>query len=514
MALLYSDTVRDFGTRYHDFAKGQIEYILGNNPKHFSYMVGFGNNYPLNPHHRGASGSYDGNVAAPGNNRHILYGALVGGPESADDFDYHDDRPNYISNEVALDYNAGFTGALARLFLEYGGKKLDNFPQPEQRDGEFFVQASINQQGPAFTEIRALLNNRSAWPARLSSSLSFRYFVNLSELVAAGYGPSDVEVKSNYSQGATVSGLLPWDAATSIYYVDVSFAGVVIGPGAGQFAKEAQVRIGLKSGVPTSAWNPSNDWSYQGLLSGQNNLSTSSNIPVYEFGTKKLSGATPPQSTPGTPAISVDSVSLLEGNSGQKLATFTVKLSATSAKTVTVNYATANGTATAGSDYLAKSGALTFIPGVTSQTVSVPVLGDTLIENDETFLLKLSSPVNATLAVTQGIGTIVDDDAKNDVDVLYAVRDDWGTGFVADLSIKNNLATDINDWTLEFDMTANITNIWNADIISHVGSHYVIKPKAWTKLIAAKGTTTFGFQAQPGGASKTITNLYFNGKKV
>jgi hypothetical protein len=66
LALIYSDTVNDYQGRYHDFAVQQINCILGNNPNHFSYEVGFGSNYPLNEHHRGASGVWDGNVANPG----------------------------------------------------------------------------------------------------------------------------------------------------------------------------------------------------------------------------------------------------------------------------------------------------------------------------------------------------------------------------------------------------------------------------------------------------------------
>ena len=75
-----------------------------------------------------ASGVAD--IADPGPNRHILYGALVGGPGAPDDHSYVDDRSNYITNEVALDYNAGFTGALAALVEEHDGKPLDVFPPP------------------------------------------------------------------------------------------------------------------------------------------------------------------------------------------------------------------------------------------------------------------------------------------------------------------------------------------------------------------------------------------------
>ena len=94
LALVYSDTVGDKSGRYHDFAVRQINYMLGDNPQGRSYVVGFGNNPPLNPHHRGASGVYDGNVNAAYDNRHILYGALVGGPQTASDSDYVDSRGN------------------------------------------------------------------------------------------------------------------------------------------------------------------------------------------------------------------------------------------------------------------------------------------------------------------------------------------------------------------------------------------------------------------------------------
>ncbi|NER84336.1 MAG: glycosyl hydrolase family 9, partial [Leptolyngbya sp. SIO1D8] len=59
-------------------------------------------------------------------NDNILFGALVGGPSSPDDFAYEDSRTNYITNEVALDYNAGFTGALARMVDTFGGNPLSD----------------------------------------------------------------------------------------------------------------------------------------------------------------------------------------------------------------------------------------------------------------------------------------------------------------------------------------------------------------------------------------------------
>lgn len=87
-------------------------------------------------------------------------------------------------------------------------------------------------------------------------------------------------------------------------------------------------------------------------------------------------------------------------------------LVATSASAqVTVNWATANGTATAGQDYVAASGTLTFASGETQKTISITVNGDTTPEANETFRVLLSSPINATIADGDGLGTITDDDS-------------------------------------------------------------------------------------------------------
>jgi endoglucanase len=129
LAFIYARTDgAEHAERYREFATRQIRYILGDNPRRSSYVVGFGANPPQRPHHRGASGVSD--IGDPGPNRHVLYGALVGGPVAPDDGAYNDDRGNYIANEVALDYNAGFTGALAALAAESDGKPLEGFPEP------------------------------------------------------------------------------------------------------------------------------------------------------------------------------------------------------------------------------------------------------------------------------------------------------------------------------------------------------------------------------------------------
>ena len=88
---------------------------------------------------------------------------------------------------------------------------------------------------------------------------------------------------------------------------------------------------------------------------------------------------------------------MTESNAAQT-ATYTVTLSTASGRSITVDYATSNGTATAPADYTAASGTLTFAPGETSQTVIVPLAGDVLDEADETFLVTLANPVAAVRA--------------------------------------------------------------------------------------------------------------------
>src|SRR5262249_27200098 len=110
------------------------------------------------------------------------------------------------------------------------------------------------------------------------------------------------------------------------------------------------------------------------------------------------------------PALAISDVTTAEGNSGTHAVTFTVSLSAASGQTITVAYATVNGTATAGSDYQAASGWLTIPAGQTSGTITVWVNGDRLGEANETFAVNLSSPTSATIADGQGTGTIIDDD--------------------------------------------------------------------------------------------------------
>ena len=110
------------------------------------------------------------------------------------------------------------------------------------------------------------------------------------------------------------------------------------------------------------------------------------------------------------PSLSIDDVTVVEGNSGTVNAVFTVTLDAASGQTVGVNYATADGTATQPADYTSTSGSLSFTPGQTTRTITVPVIGETVPEANETFFVNLSGATNATISDNQGAGTITNDD--------------------------------------------------------------------------------------------------------
>src|SRR5213083_1633113 len=124
------------------------------------------------------------------------------------------------------------------------------------------------------------------------------------------------------------------------------------------------------------------------------------------------SGSQPSVIVSAPPTIAINDVTVTEGNGGTTNAIFSVTLSAASSQTITVTYATADGTATtADNDYVAASGTVTFAPGVTSQPVTVTVNGDTKFEPDETFFVNLSNPTGgATISDGQGQGTILNDD--------------------------------------------------------------------------------------------------------
>ncbi|OOM77149.1 endoglucanase 1 precursor [Clostridium puniceum] len=115
-ALIYNKYKPNAGIT--DWSKKQMNYLLGNNPLNRSYEVGYSEKSVKYPHHRASHGSTTNKLENPVESKHTLWGALVGGPDGSDN--HIDSRGEYVSNEVGIDYNAGFVGALAGLYEIYG----------------------------------------------------------------------------------------------------------------------------------------------------------------------------------------------------------------------------------------------------------------------------------------------------------------------------------------------------------------------------------------------------------
>jgi Calx-beta domain/Bacterial Ig domain len=158
-------------------------------------------------------------------------------------------------------------------------------------------------------------------------------------------------------------------------------------------------------------------------------------------------------------SLTINDVSINEGNSGQSNVTFTVTLSPTSGHTVTVKYATASGTATAGTDFSARTGTLTFTPAELTRTFTVPVLGDTRDEPAETFTVTLSDAVNATIGDDIGVATIDDNDPTpslriNDRSVTEPKSGSINVTFTVTLSAASGQTVTVNYTTVDGSATA------------------------------------------------------------
>ncbi len=299
IGFLYADRLPEGAVKqkFLSWAKGQLDYALGSNPQNRSYLIGFqpaGKTVVTTPHHGTAHAPWAGwehmmkdKPEFRFNARHVLYGGLVGGPNWNDE--YKPEVGNAAQTEVALDYNAGITANLVRMTATVGGKPLANFPPKEKPDLEYFVEAAVVNSQSNSVEIKARLNNRSAFPARICTNLSFRYYFQLEtpkETILA-------EVVDG--SGAVISKPMLFKGTT--YFVTVSFPNTPIFPGGldanhgWQPFYRKEVAFRLKT---TGSWNNANDWSYKGVALQGKMPVVASQITVWE-GNQKLSGIEPPK---------------------------------------------------------------------------------------------------------------------------------------------------------------------------------------------------------------------------
>nr|WP_211326217.1 glycoside hydrolase family 9 protein [Thermosporothrix hazakensis] len=572
VALVYADYLGSSDplySRYHDFGVRQINYALGDNPRNCSYVVGFGACPPQDPHHRTSHGSWTDSLQNPTHNRHILYGALVGGPKAAND-QYTDDRTDYTGNEVATDYNAAFTGALARLYKEFGGTPVTSMPDKPKDDDELYVMAGINAEGSTFTEIKALFINKTGWPARATSTLSLRYYFTLEN----GVTPDQISVTTNYTQcGNNVS--RPTQVSGNLYFITVTCNAKLYPGGQDAYKKEVQFRINS-----AGSWDPKNDWSYQNLTK---DVVKFDHIPLYES-EKKVWG-NEPVDTGAAPTVSITSP---KDGSNFKPAPATVAIEATASDSdgqiTKVEFY--NGSTLLGSDtsapysyswanvpegsytltakaYDNAGNSTTSSPIAISVGQAVPTVSITSPANNASFNAPASITITANASSAGGSITKVEfyngstllgsdtsapysyswanvpegsytltakayDDAGGTAtsaavkitvkkagvcSVKYDIANQWSNGFTASVTISNPGSTAINGWTLVFTFPNNqrITNIWNATMTQSNGQ-VTVKDAGYNATIAPNGSVTFGFNGEWSGSNGKPTSFILNGQ--
>lgn len=305
IALVY-DKYNGGTSKYGEWAEGQMEYLMGDNPMNRAYIVGYSDNAAKFPHHRAASGLTKCEDTAE--QRYVLYGALVGGPDADDK--HNDITADWIYNEVTIDYNAAFVGACAGLYDFFGDSSMEvtpDFPPAvstggegeESGSGRFWVEGFYTQidqtDGPKANEVTLYVRTTSNKPAK---DVSVRYYFDASEM--SSVTAESMELRQLYDQtsaetdyAAEFSG--PHLYKDSIYYVEISWPGFAVA----NSNKKYQFAIGTYAWG--NSWDPTNDWSLTDMLKVDSNwteidaVQEAPNICVYSDGV--LVGGTEPDGT-------------------------------------------------------------------------------------------------------------------------------------------------------------------------------------------------------------------------
>ena len=298
---------------FTDWAIGQMEYIIGDNPLGRSYIVGYGENSVKYPHHRAASGLTMAEDPAP--QKHVLYGALAGGPDAKDE--HVDLTKDWIYNEVTIDYNAAVVGAAAGMYLYKNDgtmKPEEDFPPAEKADDtqlfsgdDFYVAGYCSdapeKTGAGVTKLTFFVKTDSLEP---HEDISIRYYFSIEEFDKKEI-PGSFVLQKTYDQVETEvtgkSAVLsqPKQYKDDIYYIEIAWPEYAIA----NSNKKYQLIIGNYYG---ENWDSSNDWSkkgmidlteqgedYDNIVSGVEFAQRCENVCVYADG--KLIGGTEPDGT-------------------------------------------------------------------------------------------------------------------------------------------------------------------------------------------------------------------------
>jgi endoglucanase len=332
---------------FSNWAMGQMNYLMGDNPSSWSYIVGFGSATPgvgaevggtataaSHPHHGDAQGSLTNSQSDPATDNHILWGALVGGPSATDQPD--DVTTDFVLNEVAVDYNAALVGSLAGLETYYGSQvtqPMTSFTPPAQAQGycqdyaqtcgqPYYATATLNQNSSQGTQLTVNINNMADEPPHLQTGMSARVYFDISSLVQAGQTISAVSTPVYYDaadqidgNATSVSAPVQWgDASSCVYYVTVDWSKDGIGlPASRAFEFGINAAIGSDYGFH---WNSASSPFMTGLAAGSYASAPDPNIPVYLNG-QLAYGQTPSttadencgsggSTTGGTPSVTAE----------------------------------------------------------------------------------------------------------------------------------------------------------------------------------------------------------------
>ncbi|MDE6832936.1 MAG: glycoside hydrolase family 9 protein [Ruminococcus sp.] len=303
--------------KYAEWAKSQMEYIMGNNPLKRSYIVGYNENSVKYPHHRACSGLTK--CEDLDEHRYVLYGALAGGPDNNDN--HNDKTSDWTYNEVTIDYNAAFVGACAGLYEFFGTddmKPTEDFPPAPKFSGgadggnNYWVNAcgidDPKDNGCGVTKVSLMVMTDST---KINKDISVRYYFNSSEISDVNtVTASKLYDQSEIEDGATssISSVQKYDKLPDTYYVEIKWDDYNIA----NSGKKYQFSIGMYYG---DKWNPDNDWSYQELkifkeesaFFATGNEVRNDNICVYSDGVL-VGGIEPDGTKPETSVTETDTI--------------------------------------------------------------------------------------------------------------------------------------------------------------------------------------------------------------
>lgn len=479
-------------TAFSDWAMGQMNYLMGDNPAKFSYIVGFGSTTPgvgslvggsataaSHPHHADAHGSLTNSQNDPPNDRHILWGALVGGPDAQDHPD--DVTTDYVLNEVAVDYNAAFVGALAGLYTYYGqNQPMTAFtPVPEPAENPYYATATLNQNSNQGTQLTVTITNTATHPPHFESGLSARVYFDIRSLWQHGQTIADISTPVYYDAAAQIDGTpakvsapVRWgDASSCVYYVTIDWSGHPIGlPPSRAFQFGINAAIGPNW---TYYWDSSTSYSLTGLAAGTYAATPDPYIPVYQNGTRVF-GQEPP--------LDADEA-CGSGSSPSPTPSSTPTPTPTRTPTPTPS----------------PSPTTTPSPSPTRTPTPSPSPSPTPTPTPTRTTTPTPTPSSGALRCT----------------VRYVKQSEWQNGATINVTITNGGTSAISGWSLVWSFpnsSQRVNGAWNATVNQSGTTVTASNPaNAWNGTIGPSGSVSFGFNLAYSGSDPVPTAFSLNG---